>query len=120
MSVGRHQTPASRSRLVIPGRLLSAASWHFATADGLDAHVGTISSAAASVASTWQGESAAAYQTLSGLVADHFRVAASTARTAAQTLRRCATELERLQQEGRQALLQAEHWLTEATPGRRA
>lgn len=113
MSVGAPSGTGVQVPTGDPGRLLSAASWHFATADGLDAHAGTISSAAASVAPTWQGESAAAYQTLSGLVADHFRVAASTARTAAQTLRRYGTELERLQQEGRQALQQAEHWLAE-------
>ncbi len=113
MSVGAPSDTGVQVPTGDPGRLLSAASWHFATADGLDAHAGTVSSAAASVAPTWQGESAAAYQTLSGLVADHFRAAASTARTAAQTLRRYGTELERLQQQGRQALQQAEHWLAE-------
>jgi hypothetical protein len=98
-----------------PGAIQNAADWHSNLADQFDQHAGTVSGAASSVASSWQGEAAASYQDLSTIVANHFHSAAATSRTAAASLRRYATELERCQREGQRALQEAEHWLTEQT-----
>ncbi len=96
-----------------PGGLFQAASWHTNLAEGLDTHARMIADTAASVAPSWEGEAAASYQSLSSIVAAHFRVASSRAHTAAATLRHYATELQRCQREGLQAMHQAEHWLAE-------
>lgn len=96
-----------------PGSLTSAAAWHQDLADSLELHEATIRGAASTVMSTWNGEAATAYGSLSQLVAGRFAFAALVSRDAARTLHAYAAELERCQREGTQALHEAEHWLTE-------
>ena len=97
-----------------PGQLSAAANWHSNLAAGLETHAATVVSAAGSLAPVWQGSAASSYQALSGMISAHFRGAAGTSRAAAASLRRYSGELERCQQEGKQALAHAEHWLDKA------
>jgi hypothetical protein len=100
-----------------PSRLSAAADWHAQTATALEYHAGTLSGAAASLAGSWDGQAATAYQQLSVDVEAHFHIAAGTSRMAASALRRYSAELERCQREGKQALDQAIYWLTQARSG---
>lgn len=96
-----------------PGQISQAAAWHQELADAFELHQATISGAASSVLTTWNGEAARSYGDLSSVVAGHFGSAAALSRTAAETLTRYATELERCQREGATALRQTEYWLAE-------
>lgn len=96
-----------------PHAISGAAAWHSELADSLELQHGVVTGTASSVISTWNGEAAGSYQQLASVVGSHFLLAAGSARTAAEALFRYAAELERCQQEGTQALHQAEHWLGE-------
>lgn len=95
------------------GRLFAAASSHDTIADAFTAHSAAVSGTAQTLSGSWSGDSAFAYQALSGEVALHFAGVAKTSRSAARSLRTFATVLQHSQEQGRRALAQAEHWLAQ-------
>jgi hypothetical protein len=97
-----------------PGGISSAAVQHETMADGLDSHASRIEAGVVSLAPVWEGQAAGAYRELSSLSASAFRAASGASRSAAATLRAYGRELERCQQEGKQALQQAEYYLGQA------
>jgi len=74
----------------------------------LEGHATTVQIAATSLAPSWRGQAASAYQALSNLITDHFRAAAETSRAAAAALRFYGAELDRCQRVGMQAVNEAE------------
>jgi hypothetical protein len=93
-----------------PARLSDAARWHESAADDFDRHAALIDHTAGSLAHVWRGAAADGYQTRSGGLAVHFRIAADSSRAASTILLRYAHELDVYQQEGRRCLAEAEHW----------
>lgn len=80
-------------------------------ATGLEGHGITVLGTASSVSPSWTGVSASAYVDISGVIGNHFQLAAGTIRNAASTVGQWGSELDRCQQEGTLAMGQAERCL---------
>jgi hypothetical protein len=96
-----------------PGRLYAAATTHETMANTFQAHSTAVSGTAQALSGGWSGDSAFAYQALSGEVAAHFANVSTTSHNAASSLRTFAGTLEHSQEEGQRALAQAKRWLAE-------
>jgi hypothetical protein len=94
-----------------PGQIAAAAAWHQELANALELHYGTIHNATAGVLSTWNGEAASAYGQLSQYVENHFVWTAQNAQTMGNILQKYSDELAAWQNQGRNAMHQAEYWL---------
>jgi len=96
-----------------PG-LLSGASARVASVGvGLEGFAARVFAAAGSLAPSWSGQAAVAYQQLSSIVHAHFRAAGGTLRTAAAALARYSAELDRCQRDGMTTTREAERCLKE-------
>jgi hypothetical protein len=96
-----------------PETISAAGDWHHRLASTLESHSSLIKSTAGVLLTGWTGEASKQYQSLSAVMSGHYEVTAEEARAVGSALKRFSAELGNAQGEGRVALKNAIHWMTE-------